>query len=400
MKVINEIVIENFKGIQKINLTCGDINIIVGPNNTGKSSILQSIWLAITSLNSFNDVLDNEVSDIIIDKSNIKYLINQCKERANIKLNLFNNEIDLDLIYTNKKLPNDLSEYFLNYISDLNYLDPELPIRHDINYRFFRELQKANRLNASDDSKAKLEEILKDIKVQMDSEIQRFRKELMESEKLFIMSKLNNILLSVNLINDDFDQQIYQSEEISPIVEIPLIISSPHVPAHTVQLYQKLFNSKKLAEVIGILKKKILYFEDIAIVDDEVMVSLKNINHPLPLSYMGDGFKALLKLSFMAPLIKDGIILFEEPETSMHPGYSEVLAEEIISNSRYSQFFITTHSLELLDYLLKKAEKSGDINSIKIFRLSRRGDLIDRAIYSGTDAIEDMEDIKIDLRGY
>jgi len=160
-------------------------------------------------------------------------------------------------------------------------------------------------------------------------------------------------------------------------------------------------NRKKLAEVLDTLKNRITYFEDIREVDDELVILLENLDVPLPLSSMGDGFKTLLKLSFMAPLIKNGIVLFEEPETSMHPGYLNILAREIISSSEYSQIFISTHSLELIEYLLEKAEKSDKIESIKILRLRRLSDgYIEREICSGKDAAEEVEMIKTDLRGY
>ena len=160
-------------------------------------------------------------------------------------------------------------------------------------------------------------------------------------------------------------------------------------------------NTKKLAEVLDTLKKRIPYFEDIRATDDDLLVLLENLDEPLPLSSMGDGFKALLKLSFMAPLIKDGVALFEEPEASMHPGYLDILAREIVSSSEYSQIFIATHSLEPIEYLLEKAEKSGKIESVKMLRLRRLSDgYIEREICSGKEAAEEMVTIKTDLRGF
>ncbi|HJH31649.1 MAG TPA: hypothetical protein C5S50_05610 [Methanosarcinaceae archaeon] len=403
MEIINDISIKNFKGIEEMDFPCGSINIIVGPNNTGKSSILQSIWLAITSLNDFTDVMDNEISEIVVDEFNFKYLINQGKETSSIQLNLFNDdEINLDIIYSKKnKYYPELSNYFSNFISDLSYLKSEFPLNQGLSYRVFRELQKTNRSLKSDESKEKLDNILNEISLQMDSEIKKIGNELLDSEKLFIRSKLNNDLISMCAIADDFNENIYQSEEEIPIIDIPLIISSPHLGDNTHLLYEKLFNTKKLSHVLGNLKNKISYFEDIGIIDDEIRVSLTDNDQTLPLSSMGDGFKGLLKLSFMAPLIKHGIVLFEEPENSMHPGYFEILAKEIVSNSHDSQFFITTHSLEFLEYLLEKSEKLGVIDSVKILRLTRRaGNFIDREVYSGIDAKKDIEDIKIDLRGY
>ena len=56
--MIESITIERFKNIKKIELTLENINILVGSNNAGKSSILQSIQFAVaiaqtTSLEEF-----------------------------------------------------------------------------------------------------------------------------------------------------------------------------------------------------------------------------------------------------------------------------------------------------------------------------------------------------------
>jgi len=183
--------------------------------------------------------------------------------------------------------------------------------------------------------------------------------------------------------------------------DIPLIISTPTINYSLTGLYNKLVNTKKLGEVINILKKRILYFEDIREVDSNILVLLKDIQEPLPLSFMGDGFKTLLKLSFMTPLVKNGVALFEEPEVSMHPGYFDILAGEIVKSSKDSQFFISTHSLELLKKIIEKAEKFNKIESIKILRLRRlSGGYIDREILSGREAKEEMETIETDLRGF
>ena len=116
---------------------------------------------------------------------------------------------------------------------------------------------------------------------------------------------------------------------------------------------------------------------------------------------MGDGFIALLKLSFITPLIKNGVILFEEPEIEMHPGYLDILAEEIILNAENSQFFITTHSLELLDYILEKATEKNILDSVNVIRLHREVDgHIRPEIMNGRKAQEEREVIKSDLRGY
>jgi len=56
--MIEKIIIERFKNIKKIELDLDNINVLVGSNNSGKSSILQSIQFAVsiaqtTSLEEF-----------------------------------------------------------------------------------------------------------------------------------------------------------------------------------------------------------------------------------------------------------------------------------------------------------------------------------------------------------
>ena len=149
------------------------------------------------------------------------------------------------------------------------------------------------------------------------------------------------------------------------------------------------------------MKDRIPYFEDIREVEGELVVLLEDKKESVPLSFMGAGFKSLLKLSFMAPFAKDGVVIFEEPEISLHPGYFDILAREIVSNSKNSQFFISTHSLELVKYIIKNAKKVDELESVNIIKLRRLSDgYIDREILSGVDAKEEMESIETDLRGY
>ncbi|MEA1906896.1 MAG: ATP-binding protein [Euryarchaeota archaeon] len=409
MNIIKNVEITNYKGIEEIQFPCGSINIIVGPNNTGKSSILESIWMAVASLNNFEDNLANHLSDIGVTE-NIRHLIHQGKQKSTIALETFENDrITLDLIYSEKGYPEEVDEYFTDFINDVskndassNYFYPfKTKFRMDIRELYSLE-SKIDRLSRKEGSKEELDKLLKRVSENLESAIEKYINELINSKKIFLTSKLNNDLIDIHAIIDTYYDEIpIFSEEISTIHTIPLTISSPHIGDEVSELYKELVNTKKLAVVLGTLKGRIPYFEDIRESDGDLRVLLENLDEPLPLSSMGDGFKTLLKLSFMAPLIKNGIVLFEEPESSMHPGYLDILAREIISSSEYSQVFMSTHSLELIEYLLEKAEKSDKIESVKILILRRLSDgYIEREICSGKEAAEEMEMIKTDLRGY
>ncbi|RZN15708.1 MAG: hypothetical protein EF812_01620 [Methanosarcinales archaeon] len=405
MNIIKNVEITNYKGIEETQFSCGSINIIVGPNNTGKSSILESIWMAVASLNDFEDNLETHLTDIT-ETEDIRHLIRQGKQKSTVALEIFENDkITLDLLYSKKNYPEEVAEFFLTFINRTPKFDDFYQFKTDFR-RSLLELRvlerRLDRLSGKTGSKENLDKVLKRVSENIESAIEEYKSRLIESEKIFLISNLNNNLISIRAVMDgNADRLSIFNEESPSIQKIPMIISSPHIGKDVSEIYKKLVNTKKLAEVLDILKNKMPYFEDIREADGDLLVLLENLDEPLPLSSMGDGFKALLKLVFMAPLIKNGIALFEEPETSMHPGYLNILAKEILSSSEYSQIFISTHSLELIEYLLEKAKKSGKIESIKILKLRRLTEgYIEREIFSGKEAAEEIEMIKTDLRGF
>lgn len=417
MEIIKEVKINNYKGLEEIQFPCGSINIIVGPNNTGKSSILESILMSISSLNHFEDVLGTDLSDIFdFEAEELKYFINQGKKKSTVEIELSDsNRMSLDILHSKEGYPQEVADDFLNFInkfsiagvSDSTYrvLPPRIRAYHREVYEISRELRYLEKTLQKDDStkKLELEKILKLMSDKLNASIEESRNEMIKSEKLFLTSKLNNNLIAMYVTMNDYAGEIpiLTDDIISINYNIPLIISSPKISYDISTLYNKLINTKKLQDVLNTLKSRIPYFEDIRESEGSLLVLLENIKEALPLSFMGDGFKALLKLSFMAPLVKNGIILFEEPEGSMHPGYLNILAREIIVNSNESQFFISTHSLEFLNKILEKAEKCDKIESVRILRLRRLSEgFIEREILSGKPAKEEIESIETDLRGF
>ena len=91
MKILKKLFIKNYKGLKDISFETSEINIIVGRNNTGKSSILESIGLLLSSLNGFKDSLDHNIFDVILRAKSInslRYLINFDGTKALISANL------------------------------------------------------------------------------------------------------------------------------------------------------------------------------------------------------------------------------------------------------------------------------------------------------------------------
>ena len=415
MEIIKDIKINNYKGLEDIQFPCGSINIIVGPNNTGKSSFLESIFMSISSLNNYEDMLKTDLSDLFdFEMIDIKHFIQHAKEKSTIKLDLKdNNKLELNIIHSNKGYPLEVADDFLNFMNktsidnSVNYTRYSSRNVPSQTFNLRREIRMIQKMFSEIDKtdlkrKIELENMLNILYEKMDSEIQDYKNEMIDSEKMFLTSKLNNNLIAVHVTMDTYIGEIPIDDNKIPFeCKIPLIISSPNKYDDMGEIHKKLVQTKKLKEVLDFLTSRITYFEDIRQVDGELLVLLKNQKESLPLSFMGDGFKALLKLSFMAPLVKNGIVLFEEPETALHPYYLDILAKEIVENSVDSQFFISTHSSELLERILEKSEKLDKIKSVKILKLRRLSEgYIEREILSGEEAKEEIESINTDLRGF
>ena len=116
------------------------------------------------------------------------------------------------------------------------------------------------------------------------------------------------------------------------------------------------------------MREKIEYFQDIRKTDSGLQIFVKGQNNPLPLSSMGDGSNSLLKLTFMNNLLDNGTIILEEPESSLHPGFLFILCEAIMNNSKESQFFISTHSIDFIKTMLKVFEWNNQLDNIQIIK--------------------------------
>lgn len=102
-------------------------------------------------------------------------------------------------------------------------------------------------------------------------------------------------------------------------------------------------------------------------INDDV-VHLLIGNEEYPIHHLGDGIQSLIILTY--PLFfnkeKKGLVFIEEPEIFLHPGHQRLFIETI-SNKQFRnfQFFLTTHSNHFLDLTL-------DFDSISVFTFSKK----------------------------
>lgn len=440
MKIIKQIQIEDYRIIKSIKFSPKSINVLVGRNNTGKSSILEAIALLVTSLEDFKDSAEESIWKNLVEKKEYdpSYLIRIGAKKAKINGTVLNNDYSLLLEYFESGYPkgkrgDELLNFFekfsdqrvrekgiIPYLGEQYlYRDRELQMTLDKYLRgvsfpkeFGEKYKKIIKETLEKDVKSLISKQREEIK-------DRLIREFIDSKKLVISLNRNGKLEGLytypenEVVVDYRFQTIIANPELHTVLrpyrgkkfkKIPIVANfqKSTYPSSVKDLHDLVVAEKKIEKTIEALKKRIEYLQDIRKAKDLLMVSLSYSDKALPLSTMGGGFISLLKLLFMAILAENGLVILEEPEVSLHPGFSDIIADEIILNSERSQFFISTHSLDLIKGILEKAQKHKKLDSINIIRLHWRNDIksIEQEILSGKDAIDEIEAIGTDLRGY
>ena len=124
-------------------------------------------------------------------------------------------------------------------------------------------------------------------------------------------------------------------------------------PHDLVHLHDRLANSEKLLDVIQKLREKHPGVTDIRQIDKTLYVWNGNI--PIPFSLTGDGFQASLVITAVTHALERGVLVLEEPENSMHPGLVFGMVYELLSACKNGemQIFLSSHSDELVKSVLE-----------------------------------------------
>lgn len=164
------------------------------------------------------------------------------------------------------------------------------------------------------------------------------------------------------------------------------------------QFFRRLTRTGRVASLIEDLRERIDYFKDIREVEDDFLVSLKYRTKPVPIQSMGDGFSSILALLTAVWIAKGGIVFMEEPETSLHPGFMKILMDHIVNSANRDkvQYIISTHSSDFLDLL---SEIPSELFSVIRLQGIEGTAQIDYSVLSGSEAIEELKELKMDLRG-
>ena len=145
--------------------------------------------------------------------------------------------------------------------------------------------------------------------------------------------------------------------------------------------------------------------EDLAFVHDAhkrmAVLKLKGFDHPVPLQSMGDGMTRVLQLVLTALRAADGFLLVDEFENGLHHSVQAKVWEILFSlaQTRGLQVFATTHSNDCARAFSQVALANGDVDGklLKLERMPDDGRTV--AATLGEDDLSNLLDAGIEVRG-
>ena len=122
----------------------------------------------------------------------------------------------------------------------------------------------------------------------------------------------------------------------------------------------------------------------------------------MPLSTFGDGVKKVLVLSNAIAKAAGGILLIDEIETAIHKKYYDDIFKFIVKACKAFdvQVFVTTHSLEAIDGLLatQDYEEQKEEDSISVVTLKREANNTYPRVLSGREVAQNRDDFGFEVR--
>jgi hypothetical protein len=157
----------------------------------------------------------------------------------------------------------------------------------------------------------------------------------------------------------------------------------------------------RLGHVVAALQRAMPGLTDLVIFKTGskfVLHSVRGTAPPVPSYLAGDGFKRFLALAASVFGVPNGSVLLEEPESYQHPRYMQELVRLLHLAAREgTQIILSTHSMELIDMLLHAPEAEGKAYPA-VHRMSLYDDKLQATTIDREAAVRVRDDLLQDLR--
>ncbi len=357
--LLNSLEIRNFRGFHHLQIEhLGRVNLIVGKNNIGKSSLLEALRLY---TQRFSPTLvweilrardESKYSSGVLDES--KYLLtSRSLDRPE---NLESQLLALKYLFYGRKTIRTHVE--LIQIGPLNSQDETLSIsigwyaeEVDEQGRLKRRLLEPEEYSVVDNPLPRFTiQMGKQSKIDYPLTFSRLiRPELEEINSFFVGANG----LSGNQAGNLWDQTTLKSKDVD-------VLTSLHIIAPGVEGYSFVGDTESRT---GLGRVPI--------------VRIKDIDEPLPLRSLGDGMQRILGIALALVNTTDGILLIDEIENGIHYSVQPELWQLIFQLARRLnvQVFATTHSWDCIEGFQKAAQEDKQEEGMLIRLSLKKGEI-------------------------
>lgn len=375
MAKLRNIKINTFRGISNLSVDeLSHVNLIVGDNNCGKTSILEAIQLLRAPHDINNIFRVSRMRDTYIGISRMPIF--------DSFTNMLNGDNDKHLSVS--------CEYDNSFVTDSKTASVS------INGSIKRVMFDINELR-NEDRFAYREQMLDPD----DNEIDEFVGDLISESNFGTDIKPIKINRFTNVTG--------RAVETEELIRIHYLSPISHIANYT---FNRIIKSEKYKEIC--IRMLQMFDENIV---DILFLKMESSYRPveyvknkavglMPLSTYGDGIKKVLSIANAIAQSADGVLLIDEIETAIHSKYYDEIFNFIIKAAvQYNvQLFITTHSIEAVDGLLNTQVSNGEYSVsndlIKVVTL-RKDHISEKTLsrtLSGREVYEKRETFNFEVR--
>lgn len=352
-QVFDRLQISGYRGFNMLDLPqLGQVNIFVGNNNSGKTSLLEAISILCNPLDPFQWL---EVAQRRL------YLGRSIAVRPNIQ--------SLKWVFP-QNISISTTEFYQSEIAiEASGKAPILGLKASLGEIYGSSVEKNNRERLSEDIySTENDSILSGIEIEVEASIRKLQMNLFTSTNIELSNKSFQFWE-----NERFVQRRRNKPFVNHATVFPSYSSSDPILNSLTQIILKQEDGKnELVKLIQSFDDNIIDLIILAPTDRAVLYIKHKELGIAPFYIFGDGLKRTLVIALILLTAKNDVLLIDEIETSIHVSALSRVFSWLVETcyKREIQLFVTTHSLEAIDAML-----STDIgeDNIVAFRLNSKG---------------------------
>lgn len=349
--MLKSLIIKNFRSLEDFQVEkLGRVNLIVGKNNSGKSSVLEA--LRIFAGNAHQELLEQ----IAQAHDERHFLDKNIKDSRDVSL-------PYEDLFAGRRFPKEEKPIVIGE----NDNEQALKIFH---------VYSVEKDYIATDEDGKQETIQRPLSI-TSLDLTKYNKIL--GEGLLVKKNKESVGIDFNVISPDFRR----------FVSISNPISCSYIPTQLIGANELASDWDKIALTDGeeIVKQALRIilpdFENINFVNDSsyldsqvirrvAKVRIKNEPRPVSLNSQGDGMMRILQIALKLVTAKGGFLLIDEFENGLHYSIQEKVWSLLfdLSKSLDIQIFATTHSWDCIESFAKVAIEKQDVDGL-LFRVGQ-----------------------------